>query len=92
MITKEESKQIVTEFGKEFGAGPNDSGCAAVQVALLTTRINNLAPHFEKNKHDYHSNRGLLKMIGRRKAMLKYVHKCDVEKYNNLIQKLGLRK
>lgn len=92
MITTEETKKIVTEFGKQFGKGENDSGCSAVQVAILTARINNLKPHFEANKHDYHSNTGLMKMIGQRKALLKYVQRKDETKYQDLIAKLGLRK
>lgn len=92
MITREETQKIVAEFGKEFGKGEKDSGCSAVQVAILTSRINNLKPHFEANKHDYHSNRGLMKMIGRRKALLKYVQTKDQDKYQRLINKLGLRK
>ena len=92
MISKAEKTQIIKDFGTEFGTGPTDTGSSAVQVALLTTRINNLAPHFEKNKHDYHSNRGLLKMIGQRKRLLAYIARTDAEKYQALIKKLGLRK
>jgi small subunit ribosomal protein S15 len=92
MLTTEESKKVVAEFGKEFGAGENDSGCAAVQIALLTTRINNLAPHFAKHGHDYSGNRGLLKLIGQRKRLTAYLQKHDEAKYQTLIKKLGLRK
>ena len=92
MITQERTAEIVKEFGAEFGKGEKDSGCAAVQVAILTTRINNLKGHFDKHIHDYHSNRGLLKMIGQRKSLLKYVAKKDEAKYKALIAKLGLRK
>jgi len=92
MITKQETHEIVTEYGKLFGKGETDSGSTAVQVAILTRRINNLRGHFEKHIHDYHSNRGLLKMIGQRKALLKYVQKSDFDKYKSLIVKLGLRK
>ena len=92
MITKAEKTQVVKEIGTEFGNGPTDTGSTAVQVALLTTRINNLAPHFEKNKHDYHSNRGLLKMIGQRKRLLSYLQLNDEAKYQKLIKKLNLRK
>lgn len=88
MITKQETEDLVKKFGK----GSNDSGSASVQVAILTTRINNLAPHFNKFKKDKHSQRGLLKMIGRRKALLKYIQKKDQEGYTNLIKELGLRK
>ncbi len=92
MITLEQSKKIITEFGKEFGSSEKDSGCTAVQVALITTRISNLAPHFTKHKHDYTGNRGLLKLIGQRKRLLTYLSRTDAVKYQTLIKKLGLRK
>ncbi len=92
MITLAESKKITAEFGKEFGSSEADSGCTAVQVALLTTRISNLAPHFSAHKHDYSGNRGLLKMIGQRKRLLAYIARTDAPKYQALIKKLGLRK
>ena len=92
MISKEQKAQIIKEYGAEFGSGATDTGSAAVQVAILTTRINNLKEHFEKHIHDYHSNRGLLKMIGHRKSLLKYVRNGSEEKYKSLIKKLGLRK
>lgn len=92
MITTIEKAAIVKEFGAEFGAGEKDAGCTAVQVAILTARINGLMTHFEKHIHDYHSNRGLLKMIGSRKSHLKYMAKKDSTKYKTLIAKLGLRK
>ncbi len=92
MITTSEKKAIVEEFGPLFGSGSNDSGSASVQVALLTRRIENLKGHFEKHIHDYHSNRGLMKMIGQRKSLLKYVQKKDHDQYKKLIAKLGLRK
>lgn len=92
MITQEATLAIVKEFGAEFGKGENDSGCPAVQVAILTTRIKNLSGHFKTHIHDYHSNRGLLKMIGLRRSLLKYAAKKDDAKYKALIAKLGLRK
>jgi small subunit ribosomal protein S15 len=92
MLTLEESKKIVSEFGAQFGSSEKDSGCSAVQIALLTTRINNLAPHFAQNKHDYSGNRGLLKLIGQRKRLSLYMQKHHPEKYSALIKKLGLRK
>ena len=92
MITTAETKKIVAEFGKEFGTSEKDSGCTAVQVAIITTRINNLAPHFAENKHDYSANRGLLKLIGQRKRLLTYLARTDADKYQGLIKKLGLRK
>lgn len=92
MITKAQTAALVKEFGAAFGKNENDAGCTAVQVAVLTTRINNLAPHFEANKHDYSANRGLLKMIGKRRRLLKYLAGADDAKYKALIAKLGLRK
>ena len=92
MITKQETHAIVTEYGKLFGKGDTDSGSAAVQVAILTTRINNLMGHFKKHIHDNHSNTGLMKMIGRRRRLLKYIQTNDDAKYKAVIAKLGLRK
>ena len=88
MITKEVKAELVKKFGK----GENDSGSPEVQVAILTSRINGLKDHFRENKHDYHSNRGLLKMIGQRRSLLKYVKKVNGDGYVNLIKELGLRK
>ncbi len=87
MITKEQKQEIVKKFGKNA----KDAGSPEVQVAILTARINELQGHFKKHIHDFHSNRGLLKMIGQRKALLKYVAR-DKEKYSKLIKELGLRK
>lgn len=92
MITKQEKTSVIKEFGAEFGKSENDAGCAAVQIALLTTRINNLKSHFAKHSHDYSGNRGLLKMIGRRKKLSAYYKSRDEEQYGKLIKKLGLRK
>ena len=92
MITKTETAEIVKNFGSEFGANDKDAGCAPVQVAILTTRINNLTGHFKKHIHDYHSNTGLMKMIGRRKRLLKFIQSNDDAKYKAVIAKLGLRK
>lgn len=88
MISKEEKLAIVNKFGRK----ENDTGSAEVQVAILTTRINNLKPHFAKHAKDYHSNRGLLKLIGKRRSLLKYLHKQDYGRYTTLIKELGLRK
>lgn len=92
MISSQEKAALVAEYGKEFGKGEADSGCAAVQVAILTTRINNLKPHFQKHIHDFHSNRGLMKLIGQRRSMLRYVQRKNADQYTQLIKKLGLRK
>lgn len=76
----------------EHGMGEKDTGSPEVQVALLTARINELGEHFKANPHDHHSRRGLLKMVGRRRNLLAYLQKKDVERYRALIAKLGLRK
>ena len=86
------SKAEVKELTKQFGKNEKDSGSASVQVAILTRRISNLMPHFEKNKHDFHSKRGLLKLIGKRRSLLKYVARIEPEGYAGLIKALGLRK
>lgn len=92
MMTKEQRTEIVKNIGTKFGKGATDTGSAPVQIALLTARINGLKDHFAANKHDYHSNRGLLKMIGLRRSLLKYVKNNDTNKYAELIKELGLRK
>ena len=77
---------------KEFGRKEGDTGSAEVQVAMLTEQINRLTVHMKENKKDYSSNRGLLKMVGRRKNLLEYLKKNDVNRYRDLVKKLGLRK
>ena len=73
-------------------AGKGDTGSTEVQVALLTGRINQLTRHMMANRHDYHTQRGLLKLVGRRRRLLTYLSREDMERYNKLIKKLGLRK
>jgi small subunit ribosomal protein S15 len=92
MITTEAKAELVKNFGAKFGANDKDSGCTAVQVAILTARINDLKGHFAANKHDHHSNTGLLKMIGRRRSLLRYFRTHNEDKYKTLIGELGLRK
>ena len=87
-LTKEEKQQII----KEFGANANDTGSAPVQIAILTKEINNLTEHFKTHIHDYHSKRGLQKMVGKRKKLLNYLKENDVVAYRELIKKLNLRK
>ena len=87
-LTKEKKSKIVSEFARSKG----DTGSVEVQVALLTERINDLNEHLKVHKHDYHSNRGLLKMVGQRKSLLSYLAKTDVQRYRELVKKLGLRK
>ena len=88
MITKEMKEQIIKEYGRTEG----DTGSPEVQVALLTARINHLQNHLKANPKDHHSRRGLLKMVGKRRALLAYLKDTDIESYRNLIERLGLRK
>ncbi len=77
---------------KEFQIHESDTGSTAVQIALLTARIRHLTEHLKNHPKDYHSRRGLMKMVGRRRKMLKYVMKKDPELYKQLLEKLSLRK
>ena len=88
MILKEEKNKIITEYATHEG----DTGSPEVQVALLTARINHLTEHLKTNKHDNHSRRGLFKMVGRRRNLLAYLQKKDINRYRALIAKLGIRK
>lgn len=76
---------------KKFQLHDEDRGSAPVQVALLTARINHLRRHFDDHKKDHHSRRGLLKMVGRRRRLLEYMKKTDLDRYRSLIADLGLR-
>ncbi len=87
-LTKEEKKEII----EKFKINENDSGSPEVQIALLTLKINKLTEHLKVHKKDFHSRVGLLKMIGRRRKLLKYLQEKDFERYKKLIQELGLRK
>ena len=77
---------------EEHKRGAGDTGSPEVQVALLSARIAQLTEHFKTHKQDHHSRRGLLKMVNRRRSLLDYLHKKDVERYKSLIEKLGLRR
>ena len=77
---------------KKYGKSEKDCGSSEVQIALLTENINSLGNHFTNNKKDIHSRRGLLKMIMKRRSIMKYLKKKNLESYNNLIKELGLRK
>lgn len=88
MITQEKKQELIKEFGKD----EKDTGSTEVQVAILTERINNLNVHFKTHKHDYHSNRGLLKLVGKRRNLLAYLRDNDVARYRDLIKRLGLRR
>ena len=80
------------ELVKEFGRGNNDTGSVEVQVAILTEEIKELTEHLKEHKHDFHSKRGLLQKVGKRKSLLEYLKSTDVVRYRKLIEKLGLRK
>ena len=81
-----------TKIIKDNARDKNDTGSPEVQVAILTQRIRNLTEHFKGHHKDNHSRRGLLQMVNKRRSLLAYLKKKDVERYNDLIQKLGLRK
>lgn len=87
-LSTEEKGKIV----KEYGRSPNDSGSAEVQVALLTTNINNLSAHFDSHKKDHHSRLGLLRMVNQRRKLLDYLKRKDQDRYQALIQRLSLRR
>ena len=88
MMRKEEKTQVI----EQNRLHDTDTGSAEVQIAILTKRINALTEHFKANKNDHHSRRGLLKMVGRRRIMLNYLKKNDINRYRAIIEKLGLRK
>ena len=87
-LTKEQKQEVISKFGKSS----TDTGSPEVQVALLTTRINELSSHFSKNVKDHHSRLGLLKMVGKRRKLLEYLQEKNVERYRKIIQELELRK
>ena len=87
MLTTEQKKNIVVKHG----GSANDTGSSAVQIALLTNRIQQLSTHMGENKRDKHSEMGLLKLVGRRRRLLRYLHRRDPERYRSLIDELGLR-
>jgi small subunit ribosomal protein S15 len=87
-LDKEQKTGIITKFAIHDG----DTGSSDVQVAVLTERINQLSGHLKVHKHDHHSRRGLLKLIGSRKRLLAYVNNKDVSHYRSIITRLGLRK
>jgi small subunit ribosomal protein S15 len=87
-MTPEQKREIVGKFGKD----ENDTGATEVQIALLTRRINHLTDHLREHKHDHHSRRGLLMLVGQRRRFLNYLQKKDLEGYRSLIRELGLRR
>ncbi|MBQ9621558.1 MAG: 30S ribosomal protein S15 [Atopobiaceae bacterium] len=87
MITKERKAELIAQYGKD----EKDSGSAAVQVAILTERIRELTEHMKSHKKDFHTRRGLLMLVGKRRRLLSYIKKGDVEAYRALIKSLGIR-
>ena len=87
-LSKDEKLEII----KKFGSSEKDSGKAEVQVAMITERINKLTGHFEVNKKDHASRRGLLMLVGKRRRLLEYLAKKDIERYRSIIKELNLRK
>ena len=87
-MEKAKKQEIIAKFGKHEG----DTGSAEVQIALLTERINHLNEHLKKNIHDNHSRRGLMKMVGERRSLLKYLQNIDIERYRKILSDLDLRK
>ena len=86
-ITKERTAELIKEYGK----GEGDSGSVEVQVAILTERIRNLTEHLKVHKKDNHTRRGLMKLIGKRRGLLKYIKDRDINEYRALVKKLGIR-
>jgi small subunit ribosomal protein S15 len=87
-LTKEDKTQLIAEHARSQG----DTGSAEVQIAVLTKRIADLTDHLKMHKSDHHSRRGLLQMVGRRRRLLDYLRREDIERYRELIAKLGLRR
>ena len=87
-LTKEEKQSIIKEFAKN----EKDTGSAEVQIAILTKEINDLTEHLKVHIHDFHSRRGLLRKVGKRRNLLQYLAKKDIKSYREVIKKLGLRK
>jgi small subunit ribosomal protein S15 len=87
-LTTEQKKEILGQYGLH----DTDTGSPEAQVAMLSKRISDLTEHLKVHRHDHHSRRGLLLLVGRRKRLLKYIEKVDVERYRTLIGRLGLRR
>jgi small subunit ribosomal protein S15 len=86
-LTKDKKQELIGKYGRS----DTDTGSAEVQVAMLTERINELTEHLRANSKDHHSRRGLLKMVGRRRRLLRYLESSDLERYRSLVTELGLR-
>jgi len=88
MITKEQRAEVISKYGET----PQDSGKSEVQIALLTDRVNDLTRHLSEYKNDHHSRRGLIKMVSKRRKLLNYLKRNDIERYRKIVKKLKLRK
>ncbi len=88
MLTKEQKKEIILKYG----GSEKNTGSPEVQIAILTARINDLSKHFDEHKKDNHSRMGLLKMVGKRRRLLNYLMKKDIERYRKIIEELNIRK
>lgn len=86
-LAREKKQAIISEFRRH----ERDTGSPEVQIALLTQRIEELTEHLRQHRHDYHSRRGLLKMVGHRRSLLRYLKETDIERYRALVEKLGIR-
>lgn len=86
------NKEVKTELIKAYATHEGDTGSPEVQIAVLTKRIADLTEHLKVNNNDHHSRRGLLKMVGKRRNLLNYLQKKDIERYRAIVEKLGLRK
>lgn len=87
-LTKERKQELIGRFG----SSEDDTGSAAVQVALLTERINELTEHLRQHSRDHHSRRGLLMLVGKRRRLLRYLERTDLDRYRSLVEELGLRR
>jgi small subunit ribosomal protein S15 len=87
-LANDVKKQIITEYS----AADGDTGSAEVQIALLSRRISDLTEHLKAHKHDHHSRRGLLLLVGRRRRLLNYLHRTEINRYRSIIERLGLRR
>lgn len=87
-ITAERKQELIRDFKQHDG----DTGSPEVQIAVLTERVTNLTEHLKEHKHDHHSRRGLLQMVGKRRSLLDYLKRQDINRYRDLIQRLGIRK
>jgi small subunit ribosomal protein S15 len=88
VLTKDDKQKLIEDFRRD----DSDTGSPDVQIAILTKRIDELTEHLKNHKRDHHSRRGLLQMVGRRRRLLEYVKRADIDRYRGLIERLGLRR